>query len=181
MSLLQRFLGLSNVGDDTSTPTQPETHTVREIAARLDRLDSETARYLAGFAYVLARVAHVDLDIDDAEVLEMERIVAGLTELDPEETQLVVAIARSQARLLAGTENYLVTREFRRHATREQRVRLVECLFAVAAADGSISSAESSEVLAIAGELGLDRPEALALRSQWREHLAVFQGLPRRR
>ncbi len=179
MSLLHRFLGLPAA--EPQTDTSADTHTVREIAARLDRLEPATARYLAAFAYVLARVAHVDLKIDDAEVAEMERIVAGLARLDPEETQLVVAIARTQARFLAGTENYLVTREFRRNSSREQRLRLVECLFAVAAADGSISTSESQEVLAIAEELRLSRAEALALRSQWRDHLAVLQGMPSNR
>ena len=70
MSLLKKFLGL---GDDRGSDAG-DTATVRRIAAELDRLPAEKARYLAGFAYVLARVAHADLDIDDDETAEMERI-----------------------------------------------------------------------------------------------------------
>lgn len=171
MSLL-RWLGLGGNGDGEE---RGETETVRRIAARLERLDADRARYLAAFAYVLARVAHADLSIDDTEAAEMERIVATLADLDPEETTLTVEIAKSQARLLGGTENYVVTREFRGMATPEQRVQLLECVYAVAAADGSISSVESGEITLIAEELGFSRAEASSLRSRYRDKLAVFQ------
>ena len=72
MSLLKKFLGLTSDGDSG------DTETVRRIAGELERLPAEKARYLAGFAYVLARVAHADLDIDDAETAEMERITMRL-------------------------------------------------------------------------------------------------------
>jgi uncharacterized tellurite resistance protein B-like protein len=177
LSLL-RFLGLGGEESEDSIERQSETATVREISARLERLDPETAKYLAAFAYVLARVAHADLSIDSDETAAMERIVSQLSELSPEETSLVVEIAKSQARLLGGTENYVVTREFRRISTREQRGRLLECLYAVAAADGSITGPESGEIMAIAEELGFTRPEALALRSAYREKLSEFQSRP---
>jgi uncharacterized tellurite resistance protein B-like protein len=171
LSLL-RFLGLG--GEERKTSS--ETATVRKIAAQLERLDPEMARYLAAFAYVLARVAHADLQIDSEETEAMERIVTRLADLAPEEASLVVEIAKSQARLLGGTENYVVTRQFRKISTREQRGKLLECLYAVAAADGSITGHESSEIVAIAEELGFTRPEANALRSAYREKLSEFQS-----
>jgi len=176
MSLL-RFLGLDSKGGRAAPAG--ETETVRRIAERLERLDAATAKYLAGFAYVLARVAHADLRIQESETQEMLRSVGTLGALSDEEAVLVVEIAKSQARLLGGTENYVVTREFGRIATPEQRAGLLQCLYAVAAADGSISSLESAEIDAIADELGFSRPEALALRAAWREKLAVLRDLPR--
>ena len=109
----------------------------------------------------------------------MRRTVRTLAELSDEEAALAVEIAKSQARLLGGTENYVVTREFGRIATPAQRAALLQCLYAIAAADGSISSAESAEIDAIADELGFTRPEALALRSAWRDKLAVLRDLPK--
>ena len=58
---------------------------------------------------------------------------------------------------------------------RQDRGKLLQCLYAVAAADGSISTIETSELTAIANELGFTRPEANALRSQYRDKLAVLQ------
>jgi uncharacterized tellurite resistance protein B-like protein len=173
LSLL-RFLGLG--GEERKTSSESETATVRKIAGQLERLDPETAKYLAAFAYVLARVAHADLQIDSEETAAMERLVSKLAHLAPQETSLVVEIAKTQARLLGGTENYVVTREFRKISTRNQRARLLECLYAVAAADGSITGPESGEILSIAEELGFTRPEANALRSAYREKLSEFQS-----
>jgi uncharacterized tellurite resistance protein B-like protein len=175
LSLL-RFLGLGGRKKRAARESERDTATVRKIAARLERLEPETARYLAAFAYVLARVAHADLSIELEETAAMERIVCRITALAPEEASLVVEIAKSQARILGGTENYVVTRQFREISTREQRGKLLECLFAVAAADGSITGPESSEIAAIAEELGFTRAEANSFRSAYRDKLSEFQS-----
>lgn len=172
MSLL-RFLGIAKI--DSAPAAAGETRTVRAIAAKLERLPPETARFLAGFAYVLARVANADLVIAEAEADEMRSTVRLLAGLSADETDLVVEIAKSQARLLGGTENYTVTREFRRTSTPLQRAQLLECLYAVTAADGTISSAESREIANVAEELGFTRAEANALRTRYRDKLAEFQ------
>jgi len=106
----------------------------------------------------------------------MRRIVSELANLAPDEADLVVEIARSQVRLLCGTENYVVTREFKNLATRVQRAQLLECLFAVAAADGTVAPAESAEIVAIAEELGFTRAEANAVKAKYRERLSEFQS-----
>jgi uncharacterized tellurite resistance protein B-like protein len=166
-----RFLGL----EARSHESAGDTATVRRIAARLEALGPEQARYLAAFAYVLARVAVADLEVPESETQAMEGIVAEVGHLPPAEAALAVEIAKSQARLLGGTENYVVTREFHRISTREQRLRLLRCLFAVAAADGTISAAESAEIVAIGEELGFAREEVIAERSPWRDKLSELK------
>jgi uncharacterized tellurite resistance protein B-like protein len=170
---LFRFLGLGE--EPEKNRDAGDTESVRRIAAKLERLDPHRAKYLAAFAYVLARVANADLEIDAAETAEIERSLAAISDLSEGEITLAVEIAKSQARLLGGTENYVVTREFRENSTLEQRGQLLQCLYAVAAADGTISSVESSEIVGIAEELGFTRMEANALRSQYRAKLSVFQ------
>lgn len=174
MSLLKRFLGVEEQGS-AKEPGRGETESVRRISAKLERMAPEQARYLAAFAYVLARVAHADLQIDEAEVEAMREIVCGLGELTPDQARVVCEIACDQSAQLGGSENYVVTREFRKIATSAQRAKLLECLFAVAASDGEISVTESHEVLAIAEELGFTRPQALGVRAGFREHLAELR------
>lgn len=173
MSVL-RWLGIGSDGPDTAEAAG-DTETVRRIAASLERLPPERRRHLAAFAYVLARVAHADLETSESEAREMERIVSEVAGLGSGEAALAVEIAKTQAQLLGGTENYVVTREFRKLSTPEQRVRLVDCLFAVAAAEDAISSQESQEISNIAEELGLSPAETAAIRSRWREHLSVLR------
>ena len=170
MSLL-RFLG---IGVDSKNE-RADTASVRRIAEKLERLDPDKAKFLAAFAYVLARVANADLEIDESETAEMQRSLRALSGLSESEAALAVEIAKSQSRLLGGTENYVVTREFRSISTREQRGQLLQSLYAVAAADGTITTDESAEIVAIAEELGFTRLEANSLRSHYRDRLAEFQ------
>ena len=171
MSLL-RFLGL---GGAAGGERENESDTIRRIAGELEHLPPEQAKYLASFAYVLARLANADLRIDEAETGEMERIVHRIAGLSDAESALVVQIALASARNLGGTQDYLVTREFRQITSREQRADLLGCLYAVAAADGTIRSEESAEIVKIGEELGFTRAEANSLRAQYRDKLAEFQ------
>ncbi len=173
---LLRFLGLGGGGAAGARPgRESDSDTVRRIASQLERIDPEQARYLATFAYVLARIANADLRIDAEETAEMERAVQGLAHLSEAEAALVVQIAQSQAANLGGTQDYLVTRQFRQLSSREQRGELLQCLYAVAAADGSISAEESAEIVKIAEELGFTRAEANSLRSQYRDKIGALQ------
>ena len=116
MSLF-RFLGLGE--ESEKNRDVGDTESVRRIASNLERLDPNRAKFLAAFAYVLARVANADLEIDPTETKEMENSLAAISDLSRSEIALVVEIAKSQARLLGGTENYVVTREFRKISTPE--------------------------------------------------------------
>lgn len=174
MSIL-KFLGLEKTA---AAGTSPETQTVRKITEALDRLEPERARYIAAFAYILSRVAHADLKISPEETREMERIVTQRGGVPEEQALIVVQMAKTQSLLFSGTENYLVTREFNRIASREQKLALLDCLFAVSSADKSISSIEDSEIRQIVSELKLEREDFIAARSAYREHLEVLKKSP---
>jgi len=89
-----------------------------------------------------------------------------------------VEIARTQATLFGGTEDFLVTRQFKDLSTPAQRVELLHCLFAVSAADDSISSVEEAAVRQIASELGLADRDYLAIRSGYNHKRQVLKDLP---
>jgi uncharacterized tellurite resistance protein B-like protein len=147
------------------TPAQGDTDTVRRIVAELDKLNPDQARYLAAFAYVLSRVAGADYQISEIETAKMVELVHRLGRLTEAQSVLAVEIAKSQQRLFGGTENFLVTREFREIASDQQRLDLLRCLFAVAAADAAISAEEEAQLWQIATELGYSREEFSKVRS----------------
>jgi uncharacterized tellurite resistance protein B-like protein len=169
MSIFSRIFGGS------SAPDRAEPDSIRAITSKLDRMPRERARFLAAYAYVLGRVANADLEIDGAEKRAMERSIAEQSELSAAEVALVVEIAANQADEAGGADNYLVVREFRRTSEREDRIRLMRCLFAVAAADDSISTTESNEIQQIGEELGFTRSEITGLRLEWRDKIAVLK------
>jgi uncharacterized tellurite resistance protein B-like protein len=175
-----KFLGLepgrvSPPGRAAGAGGSAETATVRKIVEALDRLEPDRARYVAAFAYILSRVARADLNISADETRAMEGILREQAGLPEEQAILVVQMAKSQSDLFGGTENYVVTREFNRLASRAQKVALLECLFAVSAADESISTAESNEVRKISRELLLGHADYIAARSAYRDYLAVLK------
>ena len=183
MGILE-LLGIGGRGD-TSERRPPtghgDTDTVKRIVNELEALEPARARFLAAFAYVLSRVAHADSHISEDETEKMHEIVKKLGHLPEAQAVLVVEIAKAQTRLFGGTENYLVTREFREIATGEQRLELLDCLFAVAAAEGGISTAEESQSGQIAKELGFTQPEYASALAAHAEHRTVLRSLRAKR
>ena len=153
-----------------------DTETVRRIIRELERIEPERARYLAAFAYVLSRVANADSKISEEETQTIEEIVQKLGHVPRAEAILVVQVAKSQTRLFGGTENFLVTREFKNIATQAQRQELLECVFAVSAADQSITSIEESQARQIASELGFNHREFVEVRAAYSEHREVLKS-----
>jgi len=187
--MLRNFLGLDRPATDPRVPTgdsvpplpdsAAETATARRIVARLEALPPDEARYLACFAYVMSRAANADFDISDEETAVMERFLVDSGGLDDAQAVLVVEMAKFQARSQGGTEDFVVTREFRSISTPEQRQALVRSCFVVAAADGTIGPEEASVVNEIARELDLEAHEVNALREEFHDRLSAVQAVRR--
>jgi len=175
MRALRRLVGLGGGGADDDAR---DTATVRRIARALDALPEAEARFLAAFAYVLARVARADLEISGVETEAMVKLVREYSTLTVAQALLVVQMAKTQAAALAGTENYLVTRQFKEMSNRAQRVDLLRCLFAVAAADNDVSVVESNEIAQIGQELSFTAQEIASVRAAYRDQLSVLKDLP---
>lgn len=155
-----------------------DTETVRRIAAELDKLPPERARYLAAFAYVLSRVAGADSHISDEESRTMVALLAETGGLSEAQAVMVVEIAKTQNRLAAGTENFLVTREFRQIASEDERQSILNCLFLVAVADDEISAEEDAQISQTAVELGFTHQEFVTARLAYSDKRAVLRKKP---
>jgi len=176
MSIL-KFLGLEGKASEKAVQAA-KTEAVREITRQLENLPPDRARYVAKFAYILARVANADMNVSRAETREMERIVQQVGGLPEEQAVVVVHAAKTRNLVFGGTDNFLVTREFNNVATREEKLRLLDCLFAVAAVEGDISSVEDNEIRQISRELQLEHRDYIAVRLRYRDRLAVLKNLP---
>jgi uncharacterized tellurite resistance protein B-like protein len=171
MQSILSFLGLA------ARPEVTESETIRRIAGELDRLEPDLARYIAAFAFVLSRLAAADHEVTADEARTMERLVREKGGLPGEQAALVVALARTQQRLFGATDDFLVTRELQRVASYDQRLHLVDCLFAVAAVDEHIRLEEIDEIARIARELRIEQADLSDLRSRYRDFLSIRHGL----
>lgn len=170
MSILQ-WLGLERAGDAAAG----DAGAVRRIANALERMDPARARFVAAFAYLLGRVAYADREVSADETHLMERIVRERASLPEDQAVLVVQIAKSQNALFGGTEDFLVAREFEQMATREQKLALLDCLFAVSAADRSVTVIEDNEISRIVSVLKLEHADLVRARLAYKEYLSVLR------
>jgi uncharacterized tellurite resistance protein B-like protein len=168
---LQGWLGLTDL-----TPAAPEAGPLREILNALDRLEPARAHYLARFAYLLGRVARADEHISEEESRAMEIILREDGQLSDAQAMLVVSLAKASSLLFGVSADYAVTQEFTDATSYEDRLALARCLFAVAASDERISTAEEAELHRITNQLRIERPHLTAIRLQHKRFLPGMSG-----
>jgi uncharacterized tellurite resistance protein B-like protein len=172
--LFHSLLGLKK----TNAPTVTDPRAIQTISTRLEKLPEEEARYLAAFAYVLARTAYADLEVSEEEVEAMRRIVCDLTNLGKDNAALTVDIATSQARELGGTQDFVVTKLLGQLATPQQRAEVLDCILAVAAADDLIVAEEEHEIRRIAKQMGISDKDFLTALARYRDKRSVLKKWP---
>ena len=157
-----------------SDPADPD-NGLGGIEATLAGLGTDRARHLACFAYILTRPARADHEITDLEAARMREIVMREAGASESEAAAIVRVARDVARTSGGTEDFLITREFERRATRDEKLHLLDCLFEIGAADASILTIEDNEIRRVASELRLDHADFIDVRRKHLEHLEVLK------
>ena len=185
MSLFRRVLNLDKP-DSQDLPVAPdspippalpgETQSVRVISGQLEAMPPARARYVAAFAYLLGRAAHATGDMGDAERAAILKI-AEAGGLEPVQAPLIVDMAATLAGEFGATEDFLVTREFKAISTKEERERLLRCVFLVMAADDEIDATESWLANRLAEELDVERPDLNAIRSEFYEQLSSVRAI----
>jgi uncharacterized tellurite resistance protein B-like protein len=151
---------------------------ITEVARPLAALGADRARFLALLAFQLARVADVDRHVSDAELARIAAELAGWGGLPLDQATLVARLARARHAAEGETLGFLAARELRDLASRDDKLALLHCLFAVAAAEDAISSAEEEAVRQVARELELSNEDYLDVRRAWSEQRAVIRDAP---
>jgi uncharacterized tellurite resistance protein B-like protein len=186
--MFDRFLhsGSKKADDIVERPAPPppsdgagDTATVRRIVSKLEAMPPEQARFVAAAAYILARAANADLDISNGETEAIEQELQTHESLDEATSVLVAEMAKLQAKTVGGTEDFVVTREFKAISTESQRVTILRACFAISAVSGSISAEENAVLKEIADELDIDDTTLNAIRTDYHEQLASVQAIRR--
>lgn len=123
-------------------------------------IPADEARKLALAGGILATLAHLEAGVDDAE---RERIVGALEHgwgISHERAVLVAEAAIEEGK--TNLDPFVLTYAYAQSASVEERVRFLDALFAVAAADGTISSEESAAISRIANAIRLEQRHFIA-------------------
>jgi uncharacterized tellurite resistance protein B-like protein len=186
--MFDRFFKPKSDSTDTTVVERPaptiadpagDTATVRRIVAKLESMPPEQARLIASAAYTLARAANADLDISDEETAAIERELQSSEAIDEATAVLVTEMAKLQAKTVGGTEDYVVTREFKKLADDAQRIAIVRACFAVMAANGTISAEETGTINEIADELDIDEDVLRSIRAEYHDQFSSVQQIRR--
>ena len=189
MSIFKNLFGPPHIKLEAGQPAPPpeppqpmsaaETASVRQIVARLDSMPPEQARLVAATAYVVTRAAYADMSISPEETAYLEKALQEHAGLDEGQAVLVCQLAKFQELTVGETEDYVVTREFRKLATPEQRLNVLRACFLVVAADDTITAEESAVVNQIANELGIEDEQLRAMRAEFTDKFSAIQAARR--
>lgn len=169
--MLERPSGAEDdAADEAASDAEPnpdqDVALIRQAVSGMGTLTADQRRFLAGYAYVLVRIARADGVMNEAEVAVIEESVIEAGDLERAQGVLVAALASSVNSLFGATEDYAFTREFARQSSPQQLQRLLRACVAVGAADGELTTAESAELYEIGRELGVNAEELDAIREQ---------------
>lgn len=109
---------------------------------------------------LLLEIAHADAAFGPEERERIVRHVHGEMGVPEAEIQEVLALAESERR--DSVDLYHFTRVVAENLSREERLKLVEAIWGVVYADGSLSEVESHLARRIAELLGFQHPEVQA-------------------
>jgi tellurite resistance protein len=151
---------------DRSMGPDRDALSIRQALSEVETLSTERRRFLAGYAYILVRLARADDELNEAETASIEAAVVEAGDLSEQQGALLVAVASGMSSLYGSTEDFAITRDFARTSSPQERQRLLRACVTVALADGSIVGAESTELHEIGHELGFEADEIGAVREQ---------------
>lgn len=118
----------------------------------LDIPDAEL-RLLSLAGGLMARVAHVDLEVTDDEVTAISKALEDGWKLSADQAAFVVEVAVSE--IGPDMDYYRLSREFFENTDEEQRIEFLKVLFRVGDADGRVTNEEIEEIRTIGNSLRL--------------------------
>jgi uncharacterized tellurite resistance protein B-like protein len=120
-------------------------------------LGEDVLRCLSLAGGIMAQVAHVNPDVTEAEVETMVGALQTYWHLTPDQAAFVAGVAVSET--ATRLDRYRLARRFAQTCNRQERAEFLDVLFAVAAADGFVTTEEIEEIRGIARSLKLTHRE----------------------
>lgn len=148
----------------------------KELEKELLELSEQEQIEVTCIAGLLARVAYVDFELDPNELVKIKDILKEWTNFDDKLVEIISNTAVKHIKELAGLENHLYVYPLREILDRDARFRIIEALFAIAAADGNVENIESEEIRMINTGLELSNQHFIAARAKVIQKLGALKS-----
>lgn len=151
---------------------------LQRLQGELARLGADRLEYLAAFAGLLARVAGAEGGISAEEAAAVAARLRDAGNLSEADATLIADLLRHERDGLAALPAHELTRAVNAGATETEKQGLLDCLYAVAAADHLVSDVEEQEIRRVAEAVVVPHRVLMEIRARYRDRLEVLQGLP---
>jgi uncharacterized tellurite resistance protein B-like protein len=168
MSFWKKFIEKSQENNQSSLHN--------ELKEELSSLSENEIIEVTCIAGLLARVAYVDFDLDPEELKHINEVLKEWTDLDEKLINKIAETSVKHIKELAGLENHLYVYPLRDILDRDTRFKIVEALFAIAAADGNVENIESEEIRMINTGLELSNQHFIAARAKVIQKLGALKA-----
>ncbi|HEX9619257.1 MAG TPA: TerB family tellurite resistance protein [Polyangiaceae bacterium] len=148
----------------------------REVAAHMSGADAESIRVVTAMAGLLGAVAYADRNYSQDEEHRVRAELDRVQGLPSRGVEAVCAVLREHVLELSTVQIPRYCRLLRELGDRELRLEVLASLVDLAAADGSISSAETNLLRQVTTALGLDQGDYNAAQARHRESLDVLRS-----
>ncbi|MCB9091515.1 MAG: TerB family tellurite resistance protein [Halobacteriovoraceae bacterium] len=167
------FLDYFKFEDLTSERKSQLQHSIEEL---LPGLNEKTYIGYTCIAGLMARVASVDMVIDEREREFMIEALLEWTDLNEDNAKAITEIALNNVKTLASLESHLYCSPLVDNYSRENRFSIVRVLFQLSASDDEVINAESEEIRTITKALNLTHEHFISARAEVADKLKALKS-----
>lgn len=126
-------------------------------------------------AGLMANIAYRDFEIDPKEIESMKQILIDWKITESIDQEVVVKMALDHVQDFAGLENHLFVYPLKNNLSKDQKYKVLQALFVIAASDGSVDNIESEEIKMICHGLELSSQHFLSARAEVAEFINALR------
>jgi uncharacterized tellurite resistance protein B-like protein len=146
------------------------------IARELPGADPETITVVTSIAGLLGTVAYADRDYSSAEEARVRTELLRVQGMTQSGVDAICKTLREQIVAISAVETPRFTRALLELADEDLRREVLGTLVELAAADESITLAETNVLRQLTTSLGLSQQDYLAAQERHRQHLSILKG-----
>lgn len=168
-------MGFWDLFKDDSKDEKVQTGLFHELKEKLPQASEDELVRIACISGLLARVAYVDFKVTVEEIEHFETVLNEWTDLDANTIMAIREVSIHHVKELAGLENHMYVHHLKSLLSNDEKYKVIEALFALAASDGVVENLESEEIRLIVKGFDLSDKHFLAARATVAQKLGALK------
>ena len=160
---------------DQPQATEVTARLLQVVERHLPGADRTTVRIVAALAGLLAAVGYADRNFSEPELRQVRKTLARIEGLGRDGEEAIIQVMHGWAAEASEIYMHHFARELHALTDRETRLEVLDMLLDLAAADGTITFAETTYLRQVTASLGLSLPDYNASQQRHRDKLSVLR------